>query len=140
MRSLTSIILVSLLASVSGYGQTALAGRWHGTEDSLPTIDLTIEQHGAQATGNAIFYLLKRNSDGGKPYIDGQADVPMENVKYEPQKMSFDIQRRDGSVVSFRLELIDADHARLLRISNDDGPGGSVFPLVRLMNMPAIPK
>jgi hypothetical protein len=129
----TPIILICLLAgSFASYAQTTLAGKWHGAENNLPVVDLTVEQNGTQASGSAIFYLLKRNSDGGKPYIDGQANVPMEDVKYGPERMSFDVHRRDGSVVNFRLELVDIDHARLLRLSQDDGPAGSVFPVVRV--------
>jgi hypothetical protein len=125
----TFIVLTCLLA---GHAQTTLTGKWHGASNNLPVVDLTVEQNGAKASGSVIFYLLKQNADGGKPYIDGHADVPMEDVKYEPQKMSFDVHRRDGSVVSFRLELVDINHARLLRLSHDDGPGGSVFPVVRV--------
>ena len=63
--------------------------------------------------------------------MDGQAAGPMENLNYEPEKLTFDMHRLDGSVVSFRVELTDADHARLFRTS-DNEPGGSGFPLVRV--------
>ena len=55
----------------------------------------------------------------------------MENVKYEPEKLSFDMHRSDGSVVSFRVELADANHAKLFRTS-DNAPEGSGFLLVRV--------
>ncbi len=106
-------------------------GKWHGTDNNLPTVDLTIEQNAGQATGSAIFYLIKRNPGESNPYVDGQTAGPMENLKYEPEKLSFDMHRLDGSVVSFRVELADADHAKLFRTS-DDAAGGSGFPLVRV--------
>ncbi len=133
MKSLNQYIIVaSLLAgSIAAYGQTSLVGKWHGTDNNLPTVDLTIEQNAGQATGSAVFYMIKRNPDGGNPYVDGQAGGPMENLNYEPEKLSFDMHRRDGSLVSFRVELIDADHAKLFRTS-DDAPEGTGFPLVRV--------
>jgi hypothetical protein len=133
MRSLNQcIILASLLAgSMAGYGQTSLVGEWHGTDNSLPIIDLNIKQNAGQTTGSAVFYMIKRNSDGGNPYVFGQATGPMENLNYAPEKLSFDMHRRDGSLVSFRVELADADHAKLFRTS-DHAPEGSGFPLVRV--------
>jgi hypothetical protein len=126
------IVVASLLAgSIAGYGQTSLVGEWHGTDNNLPTIDLNIKQNAGQATGSAVFYMIKRNSDGGTPYVFGQATGPMENLNYAPEKLSFNMHRRDGSLVSFRVELVDSAHAKLFRTS-DDAPEGAGFPLVRV--------
>ena len=91
MKSLNQCIIVaSLLAgSIAGYGQTSLVGKWHGTDNNLPIVDLNIEQNAGQATGSAVFYMIKRNYDGGTPYVDGQAGGPMENLNYAPEKLSF---------------------------------------------------
>ncbi len=43
----------------------------------------------------------------------GQATGPMENMNYTPEKLTFDMHRKDGSLVSFRVELVDAGHGRL---------------------------
>ena len=133
MKSLNQCILVaSLLAgSIAGYGQTSLVGKWHGTDNNLPTIDLDIEQNAGQATGSAVFYMIKRNHDGDKPYVFGQASGPMENLNYAPEKLTFDMHRKDGSLVSFRVEQVDANHAKLFRTS-DNAPEGTGFPLVRV--------
>jgi hypothetical protein len=133
MRSLNKcVILASLLAgSIAGYGQTSLIGEWHGTDNNLPIIDLNIKQNAGEATGSAIFYLIKRNSDGGNPYVGGQASGPMENLKYAPEKLTFDMHRKDGSLVTFRVEQVDAGHAKLFRTS-DNAPEGAGFPLVRV--------
>ena len=133
MKSLNKWILVaSLLAgSIAGYGQTSLVGKWHGTDNNLPIIDLNIEQNAGQATGTATFYMIKRNDDGGNPYVGGQARGSMENLNYTPEKMTFDMHRRDGSLVSFRVELVDSGHAKLFRTS-DSAPEGTGFPLVRV--------
>ena len=120
-----------LAGSIAGYGQTSLVGKWHGTENNLPTIDLNIKQNAGQATGSAVFYMIKRNPDGGNAYVFGQAGGPMENLNYAPEKLTFDMHRRDGSLVSFRVELVDPDHAKLFRTS-DHAPEGSGFPLVRV--------
>jgi hypothetical protein len=125
------ILVASLLAGSIAYGQTSLAGKWHGTDNNLPTIDLDIEQNAGQATGSAIFYMIKRNSDGGTPYVFGQASGPMENLNYAPEKLTFDMHRKDNSLVSFRVELVDSGHARLFRTS-DHAPEGTGFPLVRV--------
>jgi hypothetical protein len=133
MRSLNQCIVVSFLlaGSVAAYGQSSLSGKWRGTENNLPLMDLTIEQDASRVSGSAIFYVIKRNTDGSNPRVDGQAAGPMENVKYEPEQLSFDMHRPDGSVVSFRVELADANHAKLFRTS-DHAPEGSGFPLVRV--------
>lgn len=133
MRSLNQCIVVSFLlaGSIVAYGQSSLSGKWRGTENNLPLMDLTIEQNASHASGSAIFYVIKRNTYGSNPHVDGQAGGPMENVKYEPEKLSFDMHRPDGSVVSFRVELADPNHAKLFRTS-DDAPEGSGFPLVRV--------
>ncbi len=126
------VIAASLLAgSIAGYGQTSLVGEWHGMDNNLPIIDLNIQQDAGQTTGSAVFYLIKRNSDGSTPYVAGQAVGPMENLNYAPEKLSFDMHRRDRSLVSFRVELVDSGHAKLFRTS-DSAPEGTGFPLVRV--------
>jgi hypothetical protein len=135
MRSANKYIVAAGLLSVSlaGYGQSALSGKWHGTENNLPIVDLTIEKHASQATGAAVFYLIKRNTDGSNAHVDGQAMGPMENLYYEPKKLSFNMHRPDGSLVSFRIELTDPDHARLFRTSDHDVPAEGIgLPLVRV--------
>jgi hypothetical protein len=135
MRSANKYIVAAWLLSVSlaGYGQSSLSGKWHGTENNLPIVDLTIEKNAPQATGAAVFYLIKKNSDGSNAHVDGQAMGPMENLNYEPKKLSFDMHRSDGSLVSFRIELTDRDHARLFRTSDHDANAeGSGLPLVRV--------
>jgi hypothetical protein len=133
MKSLNQCILVAsfLAGSIAGYGQTSLIGKWHGADSNLPIIDLDIEQNAGQANGSAIFYMIKRDDDGGTPYVGGQASGPMENLNYQPEKLSFDMHRKDGSLVSFRVELVDSAHAKLFRTS-DNAPEGTGFPLVRV--------
>jgi hypothetical protein len=132
MKSLNQCILVaSLLAgSIAAHGQSSLIGKWHGTDNNLPNIDLDIEQNAGQTNGSAIFYMIKRDYDGGTPYVGGQASGPMENLNYAPENLSFDMHRRDGSLISFRVELVDSGHANLFR--GEDGPAGPAFPLVRV--------
>ncbi len=129
MKFLNQCILVASLlgGSIAGYAQTSLAGKWHGTENDLPTIDLNIEQN----AGTAVFYMIKRDHNSDKPYVFGQATGPMENLNYTPEKMTFDMHRKDGSLVSFRVELVDGGHAKLFRTSEHD-PEGTGFPLVRV--------
>ena len=125
------IIACMLAASMAAYAQSTLAGKWHGTENGLPTVDLTIDENAGHASGNAVFYMLKRNLGDSGAHVDGQTARPMENLNYEPEKLTFDMHRLDGSLVSFRVELTDADHARLFRTS-DQEPEGSGFPLTRV--------
>jgi hypothetical protein len=131
LRKNLAIIACMLAASMAAYAQGTLAGKWHGTENNLPTVDLTIEENAGQASGSAVFYLIKHNADGSGAHVDGQAAGPMEKLNFEPEKLTFDMHRLDGSVVSFRVELTDADHARLFRTS-DKEPEGSGFPLTRV--------
>ena len=46
MRSLNQCIVVPFLlaGSIAAYGQRSLSGKWRGTENNLPLMDLTIEQ------------------------------------------------------------------------------------------------
>jgi hypothetical protein len=133
MKGLNKCIIVAslLAASSAGYGQTSLVGVWHGTDNNLPTVDLNIEQNAGQATGGAIFYMIKRDYDGGTPYVFGHANGLMENLNYAPEKLTFDMHRKDGSLVTFRVELVDSGHAKLFRTS-DNAPEGTGFPLVRV--------
>jgi hypothetical protein len=135
MRSANKYIVAAslLAASLAAYGQSSLSGKWHGTEKDLPIVDLTIEKNSSQATGAVVFYVIKRNPDGSDARVDGQALGPMENLNYEPKKLSFDMHRSDGSLVSFRIELTDRDHARLFRTSDHDANAeGLGLPLVRV--------
>ena len=45
------IVVCMLAASMAAYAQGTLAGKWHGTDNNLPTIDLTIEENAGQASG-----------------------------------------------------------------------------------------
>jgi hypothetical protein len=135
MRSASKYLVAAWLLSVSlaAYGQSSLSGKWRGTENNLPIVDLTIEKDAGQATGAAVFYLIKKNPDGSNELVDGQAMGPMESLHYEPKKLSFVMHRADGSLVSFRVELTDPDHARLFRTSDHDADAeGSGLPLVRV--------
>jgi hypothetical protein len=135
MRSANKYVVAAWLLSLSlaGYGQSSLSGKWHGTENNLPIVDLTIEKSAPQATGTAVFYLIKSNPDGSNAHVDGQARGPMENLNYAPKKLSFNMHRPDGSLVSFRIELTDPDHARLFRTSDHDvNAEGSGLPLLRV--------
>ena len=55
MRSLNQCIVVPFLlaGSIAAYGQSSLSGKWRGTENNLPLMDLTIEQNASHATGSA---------------------------------------------------------------------------------------
>ena len=135
MASVKKYLVAACLLSVSlaGYGQSSLSGRWHGTENNLPIVDLTIEKNPGEATGAAVFYLIKKNLDGSNAHVDGQAMGPMENLNYDPKKLTFNMHRADGSLVSFRVELTDPDHARLFRTSDHNADAeGSGLPLVRV--------
>jgi hypothetical protein len=128
MRSASKYLVAAWLLSVSlaGYGQSSLSGKWRGTENNLPIVDLTIEKSVSETTGAAVFYIIKRNPDGSNAHVDGQAMGPME-------KLTFSMHRADGSLVSFRVELTDPDHARLFRTSDHDANAeGSGLPLVRV--------
>ena len=126
-----SIVLLLVAGSVVAHAQSSLRGKWRGMEGNVPNVELTVEQNAGHATGSAVFYLLKKDHADSAPHVDGQAAVPMENLNYEPEKLSFDIHRRDGSVVSFRVELTDANHAKLFRTSDNDGPAQG-FDLARV--------
>jgi hypothetical protein len=75
--------------------------------------------------------MLKKDSEDSAPHVEGQVAGPMENMNYQPGKLSFDMYRRDGSVMSFRVELIDANRAKLFRTSDHDAEG-SGFDLARV--------
>ena len=125
------IVLLLVAGSVVAHAQSSLRGKWRGMEGNVPNVELTVEQNAGHATGTAVFYMLKKDHDDSAPHVEGQAAGPMENLNYQPEKMSFDMHRRDGSVVSFRVELTDANHAKLFRTSDDDGPAQG-FDLARV--------
>jgi hypothetical protein len=126
-----TVVLLLVAGSVVAHAQSSLRGKWRGMEGNLPFIELTVEQNTGQTTGRAVFYLIKKNHDDSNPHVDGQAAGPMENLNFQPEKLSFDMHRSDGSLVSFRVELTDANHAKLFRTS-DHAAEGSGFDLARV--------
>ncbi len=126
-----TIVLLLVAGSVVAHAQSSLRGKWRGMEGNVPNVELTVEQNAGRATGSAVFYLLKKDHEDSAPHVEGQAAVPMENLNYQPEMLSFDMHRRDGSVVSFRVELTDANHAKLFRTSDNDGPAQG-FDLARV--------
>jgi hypothetical protein len=131
MRNLHKFTVVLLLVAVSAvaHAQSSLRGKWRGMDGNVPNIDLTIEQNAGRATGSAVFYMLKKDSEDSPARVEGQVAGPMENLNYHPEKLSFDMHRRDGSVMSFRVEITDANHAKLFRTGEDDAQG---FDLTRV--------
>ena len=117
-----TLVLLLVTGSVVAHAQSSLRGKWRGMEGNVPNVELTVEQNAGHATGTAVFYMLRKDHDDSAPHVEGQAAGVMENLNYQPERLSFDMHRRDGSVVSFRVELTDANHAKLFRTSDDDGP------------------
>jgi hypothetical protein len=126
-----TIVLLLVAGSVVAHAQSSLRGKWRGMEGNVPNVELTVEQNAGHATGSAVFYMLKKDREDSAPHVEGQAAGTMENLNYQPEKLSFDMHRRDGSVVSFRVELTDANHAKLFRTSDDAGPAQG-FDLARV--------
>jgi hypothetical protein len=126
-----TIFLLLVAGSVIAHAQGSLYGKWRGMDGNVPNIELTIEQNAGRPTGNAVFYMLIKDSGDSAPHVEGRVTGPMENLNYQPEKLSFDMHRRDGSVASFRVELIDANHAKLFRTSEHDAEG-SGFNLTRI--------
>jgi hypothetical protein len=126
-----TVVLLLVAASIVAHAQRSLRGKWRGMESNVPFLELTIEQNAGSTTGSAVFYMLKKDSEESAPRVEGHAAGPMENLDYQPQKLTFDMHRRDGSVVSFRVELTDANHAKLFRTSDHEAEG-SGFDLTRI--------
>jgi hypothetical protein len=124
-----TVVLLLVAGSVVAHAQSSLRGKWRGMDGSVPNIELTVEQNAGQTTGIAVFYMLKKDSEESAPRVAGQVTGPMENLNYQPEKLSFAMHRRDGSVMSFRVELTDANHAKLFREHDAEGSG---FDLTRV--------
>jgi hypothetical protein len=133
MRNLYRYTAVLLLVagSIVAHAQSSLRGEWRGMDGNVPNIELTVEQNAGRTTGIAVFYMLKKDSEESDPRLEGQVTGPMENLNYQPEKLSFEMHRRDGSVMSFRVKLTDANHAKLFRTSEHDAEG-SGFDLTRV--------
>ena len=97
-----TVVLLLVAGSVVAHAQSSLRGKWRGMDGNVPNIELTIEQNAGQATGSAVFYMLKKDHDDSAPHVEGKVTGPMENLNYQPEKLNFDMHRRDGSVMSFR--------------------------------------
>jgi len=50
-KSIVAILHFLLTTSIAAYAQTSLVGKWRGTENNLPIIDLTIDTNTGQAIG-----------------------------------------------------------------------------------------
>ena len=106
-----------LLASqLSG---TPFSGTWKAANSEVPIAELTVKQDGGVVTGTAVFYMILHAPDGIHARVGGKVEGAMENVKADARTLTFDLHRRDGSLMSFRLEYRGDGRIRLLRTSDN---------------------
>lgn len=124
MKRLANLgMLIAIASGVAALAQSPLAGTWKSTQNGLPVVDLTIRNDGGKVSGTTLFYLLMHDADASGSHVGGEMSAPMENIKTTGNTLTFDVHRKDGSVVSFRVELRPDGHAKLFRIGDDESNG-----------------
>lgn len=121
---------MAMSASLAGFAQSPLVGTWKGTENNLPVVDITVNEDAGKVSGKAVFYMIMHTPGGDNAHVGGKAEVPMENIKSDEKQIAFDMHRKDGSVVSFRVEYRGDDEARLFR-TTDPLKGDQGLKMVR---------
>jgi hypothetical protein len=76
-------VLVSALAS-SGF-----EGAWEGTENGLPSVELTIHSKDGRISGSIGFYFQTRGKDG-KWHLGEKYTVPLLSPKLEGRTLTFE--------------------------------------------------
>src|ERR1700759_458048 len=109
---------MAMSASLAGFAQSALVGTWKGTQNNLPVVDVTVKEDAGKVSGTVTFYMILHKPDGSDAHVGGNAEAPMENIKGDEKQIAFDLHRKDGSNVSFRVEYRGHDEARLFRTTN----------------------
>jgi len=129
------IFVVAGMIDASGKGRNgAITGIWRGEYENLPAVTLNITDEAGPMQGAMLFYLIRR--DEGKPPASSPGiPEPLFNPRFDGKKLTFQLSHRHAHAettsdppVTFQLELIGPDEAKLVRIPQD---GPSYVRMVR---------
>jgi len=106
---------------------SAVVGVWRGELDDMPAATLNITDEAGPLQGAMLFYLIRK--DEGKPPTSSPGiPEPLFNPRFDGKVLTFQLSHRHAHgntasdpPVTFRLELIGPDEAKLVRIPVD-GP------------------
>ncbi len=123
-------VIAAIAVSVAAPGKArnaAICGVWRGELDSLPAAVLNITDEAGPLQGAMLFYLI-RNDEGQPPTSSPGLPEPLFNPRFDGKRLTFQLSHRRAHAntasdppVTFRLDLIGPDEAKLVRIPQD-GP------------------
>lgn len=120
-------------------GHAAVVGIWRGELDNLPAATLNITDEAGPLQGAMLFYLIRK--DEGKPATSSPGiPEPLFNPRFDGKSLTFQLSHRHAHgaqsasdpPVTFRLDLIGPDQAKLVRIPVD---GPAYMLMVRDKNL-----
>ena len=106
----------------------AVLGIWRGELENLPAVTLNVTDEAGPLQGAILFYLIRK--DEGKPPTSSPGiPEPLFNPRFDGKSLTFQLSHRHAHAntssdppVTFRLDLVGADEAKLVRIPQDGPP------------------
>jgi hypothetical protein len=136
MKRITNILLslgvtAAIATGVSASDKehnAAIVGIWEGDLDNLHVATLNITDESGPLQGAMLFYLIRRD-EGKPPTSTPGIPEPLFNPQFDGKTLTFQLSHRHAHAdtasdapVSFHLELIGPNEAKLVRIPQDGPP------------------
>lgn len=98
-----------------------ITGVWHGEHNGLPWITVTLTKETGTLSGAILFY-VHRQHPGGAETASAGVPEPMLAPRFDGRTLSFEVSARhfaqpqslDEPPIRMTIELVDADHMRLV--------------------------
>ena len=126
---LTLVVLLLSLATLAFVtpGNSAPVGVWNGEMYGVRAVTLELQQQGGKLHGTILFYLIRHN-DGKPPRSAPGTPEPLIDPTFDGKVLAFKVSHKNahppqtlnGPPVSFRLELMNGNKARLTREGGEE--------------------
>lgn len=129
-----TMLVVAALAGQPKPNNNDIVGIWRGEIDNVPAATLNITDEAGPLQGAMLFYLVRRHP--GKPSTSSPGlPEALFNPQFDGKRLTFQLSHRHAHAdttadppVTFYLELIGPDQAKLVRVPQD---GPSFVRMVR---------
>jgi hypothetical protein len=122
------IVIASAVAATGKASNAAVVGIWRGEFQNLPAATLNITDEAGPLQGAMLFYLIRRN-EGNPPSSSPGVPEPLFHPQFDGKRLTFQLSHRHAHAdtssdppVTFHLDLIGPDEAKLVRVPPDGAP------------------
>jgi hypothetical protein len=99
LKSLLTIVIVSLALFALGQPSPEIAGKWQGDKMGTPWVTVNVNRSQAgQLSGTVVFYILDRPDGDHAPKVLGKQQVALFDPKIAGNVFSFKVKNQQGSV------------------------------------------